>query len=302
MYICVVVVVEDPPPTTTTPTPLAWHENVMDGWGARPLRWLSVLVSFFFLAKRLHNPQFILPTSFSWILSPAIVAFSFFCARLPTPHAAVCFPKIQVETIQYSCTGLTGRTYWVGEPFAIAFGLCHCTGSIFAVLYLFCLFVRTTKIKFLLSCPQHQASRPQGQWFGTWTIQPSDKILSKNLENLALCGSQSRWPMPLLWRIGNRTHNFQVLFLFALWTRARWLCFGRRIWHCPSLCWSASDTWWRILAFRACALRAVITYYEIPDNTRPDRPIYFLSRQWQRLLLSFFHSVCCIGNFFVLYV
>ena len=35
------------PPTTGTPPPhwltppLAWHENVMDGWGTRPLRWLS---------------------------------------------------------------------------------------------------------------------------------------------------------------------------------------------------------------------------------------------------------------------
>ncbi len=36
--------VPPPPSTTTTPTPLAWHENVMDGWGTRPLRWLSVLV------------------------------------------------------------------------------------------------------------------------------------------------------------------------------------------------------------------------------------------------------------------
>ncbi len=37
-----------PPPGWLTPlwlaAPLAWHENVMDGWGARPLRWLSVLV------------------------------------------------------------------------------------------------------------------------------------------------------------------------------------------------------------------------------------------------------------------
>ncbi len=32
---------EDPPGWLT---PLAWHENVMDGWGAWPLRWPSVLV------------------------------------------------------------------------------------------------------------------------------------------------------------------------------------------------------------------------------------------------------------------
>ena len=36
------------PPSPLPPhhhPPPAWHENVMDGWGARPLRWLSVLVS-----------------------------------------------------------------------------------------------------------------------------------------------------------------------------------------------------------------------------------------------------------------
>ncbi len=36
-------------PNMTTPHchhhPPAWYENVMDGWGARPLRWLSVLVA-----------------------------------------------------------------------------------------------------------------------------------------------------------------------------------------------------------------------------------------------------------------
>ena len=39
-----------PPPPTTTP--LAWHENVMDGWGARPLRWLCVLVTHGFMLGR----------------------------------------------------------------------------------------------------------------------------------------------------------------------------------------------------------------------------------------------------------
>ncbi len=36
-----------PPPQLGPPhhhTPPAWHENLMDGWGGRPLRWLSVLV------------------------------------------------------------------------------------------------------------------------------------------------------------------------------------------------------------------------------------------------------------------
>ncbi len=32
------------PLTTTTTTPAAWHENVMDGWGTRPLRWWSIRV------------------------------------------------------------------------------------------------------------------------------------------------------------------------------------------------------------------------------------------------------------------
>ena len=45
-----------PPPTTGTPPhhhhPLVWHENVMDGWGAWPLRWLSVLV---LTPRRDHN-------------------------------------------------------------------------------------------------------------------------------------------------------------------------------------------------------------------------------------------------------
>ncbi len=34
------------PPLAGWP-PLSWHENVMDGWGARSLRWLSVLVGHF---------------------------------------------------------------------------------------------------------------------------------------------------------------------------------------------------------------------------------------------------------------
>ncbi len=45
----VCAVMEDPPPTLAgyPPgwlTPLAWHENVMDGGGAQPLCCLSILV------------------------------------------------------------------------------------------------------------------------------------------------------------------------------------------------------------------------------------------------------------------
>ncbi len=42
LWSCVCVIVDDPPAWLPLP---AWHENVMDGWGARPLRWLSVLIS-----------------------------------------------------------------------------------------------------------------------------------------------------------------------------------------------------------------------------------------------------------------
>ena len=41
-------------------TPPAWHENVMDGWGARPLHWPSVLVitraSIYLLHKTTGSP------------------------------------------------------------------------------------------------------------------------------------------------------------------------------------------------------------------------------------------------------
>ena len=44
-HVCVVIVVVEPPPGWLTPL-RGWlpPPHVMDGWGARPLRWLSVLV------------------------------------------------------------------------------------------------------------------------------------------------------------------------------------------------------------------------------------------------------------------
>ena len=77
----------DPPPAGWPP----WlaDDNVMDGWGIRPLRWLSVLVSLFVCFRGNKVTTFAMFTSLSWPPLSWDVAHSFSlslaCFFLQTP-------------------------------------------------------------------------------------------------------------------------------------------------------------------------------------------------------------------------